>query len=201
MSFFSNPFASRRQKREEQFLREREELSDYFQAAVPLAMLVQEHYEKWREAISEPIQDGQRAANISATFWWQMAERLRRFEEIVPPKPAERYHKLFGQALVSASEGADTAKNGFRFSKFYVISQSMGYLDQYVELMAEAEQELRRLVEKYHLIEDAEGAESPAASAETQGEGESTTGESKATGHSTQQPAEERPTAEPPSQE
>jgi hypothetical protein len=160
VSLFPNPFAYRRWKREEQFRREREELSAYFQKAAPVAILVQGYYEKWREAISEPIQDGQKAANISANFWWQVAERLRRFRVIVPPKPAERYHKLFDQALASASEGADIAKSGFRFSKFYVVSRGMGYLDKYVELMAEAEQELGRLVQKYRLIED------PVASAE-----------------------------------
>ncbi len=166
VSFFSNPFAYRRRKREEQFRREREELSSYFKGAIPLAMMVREHYEKWRYAVSEPIQDGQKAANVSAGFWWQVVDLQRRFDEIVPPKPAERYHKLFGQALACASDGADTAKSGFRFSKFYVVSEGMGYLDKYVELMSEAEQELSRLVEKYRLIEEPMGPAEPQATAE-----------------------------------
>jgi len=161
VSFFPNPLAYWAWRRGEQIQRDREALRAYFQEATPMALLAEGHYGRWREAISEPIQDAQKAANISANFWWQITDQLRKFRLIKPPKPAERYYKLFAEALRSASEGADIAKSGFRFSKFYVVSRGMGYLDKYVELMGEAERELGRLDQKYRLIEEPTEPEPP----------------------------------------
>lgn len=151
---FPNPFGYWKRRREDRFRREREDLKGYLQLATPIALLAGRLYEDWRDAVSEPVQDGQKAANLSANYWWQITDRLRKFEEIRPPGPAHRYHRLFADALRNASEGAEVVKNGFRFNKFTEISRGIGFLDRYVELMAEAESELGRLLRKYRLIEE-----------------------------------------------
>ncbi len=151
---FPNPFGLWQKRREERFRREREELSRYLEIATPVALLAERLYEEWRETVSEPVQDGQKAANLSANYWWQITDRLKKFEAISPPSSARRYHKLFADALRNASEGSEIVKNGFRFNKFIEISRGIGFLDRYVELMAEAESELGRLLRKYQLVEE-----------------------------------------------
>ena len=118
-----------------------------------MALLADRLYREWREAVAEPIQDSQKAGNVSAIYWWQITERLIAFRQLSPPKAAAQYHKLFAEALWNASQGAEIAKNGFRFNKFSALSRSMGYLDRYLELMDEAERELGRLLRKYRLVE------------------------------------------------
>ncbi len=153
-SGLSNPLGFWKRLQGDRFRRQREEVSSYLRAATPVALVVNRLYDDWRDAISEPIQDGQKAANLSANYWWQISDRLRKFQELSPPKPAQRYHKLFLNALRNASEGAEVVKNGFRFNKYVNISRGMGFLDRYVELMAAAESELGRLVQKYQLAEN-----------------------------------------------
>ncbi len=153
-SGFLNPFGYWKRRQTDRFRRERREVSSYLQTATPFVLMVSRLYENWREAISEPVQDGQKAANLSANYWWQITDRLRKFQEFSPPKPAQKYHKLFLDALRNASEGAEVVKNGFRFNQYVNISRGMGFLDRYVELMAEAEGELGRLVQKYQLGEN-----------------------------------------------
>jgi hypothetical protein len=153
---FSNPFAFWKRLQADRFRREREEVGNYLRAATPIALMANRLYEDWREAVSEPIQDGQKAANLSANYWWQITDKLRRFQQLSPPKPAQKYHRLFLGALQNGSEGAEVVKNGFRFNKYVDISRGMGYLDTYVELMAAAEGELRRLVERYRLVDGGE---------------------------------------------
>ncbi len=152
-SGFLNPLGYWKRVQADRLRREREEIADYLRAATPFALMGSRLYEDWREAISEPVQDGQKAANLSANYWWQITDRLRKFQELSPPKPAQKYHKLFLDALRNASEGAEVVKNGFRFNQYINISRGMGFLDRYVELMAEAEVELGRLVQKYQLGE------------------------------------------------
>ncbi len=152
-SAVTHPLSFWKRMQEDRFRKEREEVSGYLQAATPIALMVNRLYDEWRDSVSEPIQDGQKAANLSANYWWQVTDRLRRFGELSAPKPAQRYHKLFADALRNASEGAEVVKNGFRFNKYIDISRGMGYLDRYVELMSEAEKEMQRLVEKYRLVE------------------------------------------------
>lgn len=141
--------------RQERFERQRDELTAYLRAAMPLALFAERLYEEWREAVAEPIQDGQKAANASAVFWWQISNELRGFEEIVPPRAARRFHKTFVEALGNASQGAVIAKNGFRFNKYSMVGHGMGFLDRYVSLMSEAEAELARLAQEYGLMDDA----------------------------------------------
>lgn len=143
-----------RRLREERYRRERAEVSRYLRETTAIALVVNRLYEEWREAVSEPIQDGQKAANVSASYWWQVTDRLRRFQELSPPRPARRYHKLLFGALRNGSEGAEVVKNGFRFNKYVEISRGMGLLDSYVEKMAAAEEELRRLIQRYRLLDD-----------------------------------------------
>lgn len=146
-----NPANYWRKRREERIRRERAELSGYLEAAIPLILQSGRLYEEWRESVSEPIRNGQIAANLSAGYWWRITDTLRKFEEISAPKPAQRHHKLFVDVLRNASEGAEVVKNGFRFNKYVEISRGMGFLDRYVELAAEAEVELGRLREVYGL--------------------------------------------------
>jgi len=154
--------------REERFQRQREELRGYLSLAVPVALLAERLYAEWRETVAEPIQNVQRAANSSAVYWWQITNELRRFEAYVPPSPARRYHKLFVEALRSASQGTVVAKNGFRFNKFSMVGSGMDLLDRYVEQMAKAEAEMGRLVREYRLVDEAEArAASPAARGES----------------------------------
>lgn len=149
-----NPLSFWKRLQEDRLRHQRAEVSSYLRAATPVALAVNRLYEDWREAISEPVQDGQKAANLSANYWWQVTDRLRKFQTLEPPNPAQRYHKLFLDALRNASEGAEVVKNGFRFNKYVDISRGMGFLDRYVELMAGAESELRRLVSRYQLVEN-----------------------------------------------
>lgn len=146
-----NPAGCWRKRREERVRRERAEVSGYLAAATPLVLQAGRLYEEWRESVSEPIQDGQKAANLSANYWWRITDALRKLEAVPAPKPARRYHRLFTDALRNASEGAEVVKNGFRFNKYVEISRGMGFLDRYLELMAEAEAELGRLQGKYEL--------------------------------------------------
>ncbi len=157
-SRFPNPLAYWRTLQSRRFERCREDLYLYLEAAIPIALMAERLYEGWRQNTSEPIQDGQKAANQSAIYWWQIAEGLRKFDSIAPPAPASRYHKLFSDALRNAMEGTGIAKNGFRSNKFSEISKGLGFLDRYVELMSEAERELGRLLRKYRLGEK-EGTE------------------------------------------
>ncbi len=147
------PWTRFRQWRDERFEREKAELTLYLQAATPIAIRAEEEYAAWREAVSEPVQNSQKAANASATFWWRVTEGLTRFRELSPPESAKRYHKLFGEAMQSASLGSEAAKNGFRANKSYEVSRGLGFLDQYVESMKKAELEMGRLVVKYCLLE------------------------------------------------
>ncbi len=142
--------------RDARFERQQGELRSYLEATTPVALLAQRFYGEWREKVegATPIQDCQKAANFAATYWWQITERLRGFEQIPPPKVAKRYHKLLLEALRSASYGAEITKNGFRFNKFSEVSRGMGYLDEYLEMMSQAEAELGRLLRKYRLIDE-----------------------------------------------
>lgn len=151
-----NPFSYFKQLRADRFERQREELRGYLKEATPIALLAERLYNDWRETVSEPVQDSQKAANLSAAYWWQITDRMRSFEKFSPPKPAERYHRLFTEALLNASLGAEVVKNGFRFNKYSEVSRGIGFLDKYVKLMDQAEGELGRLVKKYRLLEDAD---------------------------------------------
>jgi hypothetical protein len=154
--------------REERFRRQQEELKSYLEVAVPVALLAERLYAEWREAVAEPIQNVQKAANVSAVYWWQITNELGSFEPHVPPRIARRYHKLFVDALKSASRGTAIAKNGFRFHKFSMVGSGMELMDRYVELMAKAENEIVRLVSKYRLIDEEETKEaSPATPGES----------------------------------
>jgi hypothetical protein len=149
--------------RQERFQRQREELKSYLEVAAPIALLAEQLYAEWREAVIEPIQNVQRAANVSAVYWWQITSKLRDFEALSPPGTARRYHKLFTEALESASKGAVIAKNGFRFNKFSMVGSGMELMDRYVDRMARAEAEMGRLVSRYELIgEEGVRAASPA---------------------------------------
>jgi len=140
--------------RDDGFRRRQEELRGYLEVATPVALEADRLYQEWREAVAEPVQDCQKAANRSAVYWWTITEKLRSFEPLAHPKSADRYHRLFTDALRNASQGSEVAKNGFRFNKFSEVSRGIGYLDEYVKLMAEAEEEMGRLVRKYRLLED-----------------------------------------------
>lgn len=139
--------------RQERFRRQQEELREYLRLATPIALRAQELYHEWREAVSEPVQDAQKAANASATFWWRITDALKRFEALTPPVAARRYHRLFAGAVASGSLGAEAAKLGFRAGKSYEVSRGLGLLDDFVKQMGEAEKELGRLVAKYSLLE------------------------------------------------
>lgn len=156
---FPTPWGYARRVMDERYQRQRQELRGYLEQATPIALLVDSLYREWREAVEEPIQDGQKAANRSAAYWWQVTERLRAFQKVQPPGTAARYHKLFLGALTNASQGAATVKNGFRYTAYAEVSRGLAFLDRYLELMAEAEQELGRLVRKYRPSEasDASG--------------------------------------------
>ena len=147
------PWTRFRQWRDERFQRERAALALYLREATPIALRAEEEYAAWREAVSEPVQNTQKAANASATFWWRVTEGLTRFQELSPPVSARRYHKLFDEAMRNASLGSEAAKNGFRANKTYEVSRGLGFLDQYVESMRRAEVEMGRLVMKYRLLE------------------------------------------------
>ncbi len=108
----------------------------------------------WREAVAEPVQDFQKAANFSAAFWWRITEGLRRFETLTPPDSARKYHRLFAGALRSGSLGSEAAKNGFRAGKTYEVSRGLGFLDDFVRQMGEAEKELGMLVLKFKLLDE-----------------------------------------------
>ncbi|HEX9014490.1 MAG TPA: hypothetical protein VF960_00645 [Chloroflexota bacterium] len=140
--------------RRERFDREREAVRSYLQVAAPLGLRASKLYETWREAVAEPVQDNQKAANASATFWWRVTEGLRRFEALTPPEPAARYHKHFAEAMKSASLGSEAAKNGFRAGKSYEVSRGLGLLDLFVKQMEIAENELGRLVVNYKLLDE-----------------------------------------------
>lgn len=143
---------------DDRFQRRRDELRRYLEVAAPAALEADRLYRQWREAVevSEPIQDCQKAANLSAGYWWQITERLRGFQGITPPKIAKRYHAVFLEALTNASVGSEVTKNGFRFNKLSEVSRGMGYLDRYLELMAQAEAEVGELIRKYRLIGEEE---------------------------------------------
>lgn len=141
--------------RRQRFEREREEVRAYLRVATPLGLRASKLYEDWREAVAEPVQDNQKAANASATFWWRITEGLRRFETLTPPEPARRYHSQFAEAMRNASLGSEAAKNGFRAGKSYEVSRGLGFLDLFVEQMGVAESELGRLVVKYRLLDEA----------------------------------------------
>ena len=151
-----NPLSFFKRLRADRFQRESDELRRYLEVAVPLALEAEQLYRRWRDAVevSEPIQDCQKAANLSAVYWWQITERLRGFREIAYPKTAKRYHELFEEALTCASVGTEILKNGFRFNKFSEVSRGIGYLDRYLELMSQAEAEVGRLIRKYRLAVD-----------------------------------------------
>ncbi len=163
-SAFPNPWGYLQKLREDRFRQQQAELRRYLEAATPVALLADRLYWEWREAVevSEPIKDCQKAANLSAVYWWQITDQLRSFKELSPPDPAKRYHAAFIDALSNASIGTEIAKNGFRFNKFSEVSRGMGFLDRYVELMSEAEREMGRLLRKYRLIEDVSAEESEA---------------------------------------
>ncbi len=148
------PWGYARRVMDERYQRQRRELREYLEQATPIALLADRLYWEWREVVEEPIQDGQKAANRSANYWWQVTERLRAFQKVQPPGTAARYHKLFLEALTNASQGAVSVKNGFRYTAYTEVSRGIAFLDRYVELMAEAEKELGRLVRKYRLIEE-----------------------------------------------
>jgi hypothetical protein len=145
------PWTRFRQWQEDRFQREKSELNDYLQAATPIALRAEEEYALWREAVAEPVQDSQKAANASATFWWRVTEGLTRFDQLSPPASARRYHRLFGDAMRNASLGGEAAKNGFRANKTYEVSRGLGFLDKFVKAMGEAEKELGQLLRKYRL--------------------------------------------------
>ncbi|MGI5836693.1 MAG: hypothetical protein ACOX87_09415 [Chloroflexota bacterium] len=151
-----NPLSYLKRKRDERFLRERDDLRRYLESALPLAEDVDRLYREWRKAvqISEPIKDCQKAANVTAIYWWQITERLRVFREYVPPKTGQRYHNRFMNALTNASVGTEILKNGFRFNKFADVSRGIGYLDEYLKSMSQAEAEMGRLLRKYRFIDD-----------------------------------------------
>lgn len=151
-SGFPNPWSYFKRWQNDRFQRRGRELTAYLEAATPLALLVDRLYREWREAVSEPIQESQKVANQCAVFWWHLTDSYRRFDALTPPSVATRYHKLFREALSSAGQGADIAKNGFRSNKFSEVSRGLGFLDRYVELMAEAEQELGKLLRRYRPI-------------------------------------------------
>ena len=140
--------------RQERFLREQAEVRAYLHAATPIGLRAEHLYKAWRETVEEPVQDGQKAANSSATFWWRITEGLRRFQTLIPPEPARKYHRMFAEALKSGSLGADAAKNGFRSGKTYEVSRGLGYLDDFLRQMHLAENELGRLVLKYKLLDE-----------------------------------------------
>ena len=151
-----NPLDYLRKVRDDRFRRQRDELRSYLEVALPLAEEVDRLYSNWRETVevSEPITDCQKAANVSAIYWWQITERLREFRKCVPPKAAERYHALFLDALANASAGTEILKNGFRFNKFSEVSRGIGYLDGYLEAMSRAQDEMGRLLRKFRFIDD-----------------------------------------------
>ncbi len=149
-----NPWSLLARRREERFQRRRRELLAYLEVATPLALDAGRLYQEWRDCLSEPIQDGQKAANQSAIYWWEITDRLGRFEQLSPPSAAAHYHKRFAEALRSASEGAEIVKSGFRSNKYSEVSRGLGLLDRYIELMAEAEQEVGRLVREYGLVQE-----------------------------------------------
>lgn len=155
-SLFPNPWRYFRELRHERFQRKRLELRSYLKDATEIALTADRLYREWRDAVSEPIQDGQKAANQSAAYWWSVTERLRAFEQLEPPRTARRYHELFGDALRSASRGSEIAKNGFRANKFSEVSRGLAFLDEYAEQMRHAESEMARLEKKYRLIENRE---------------------------------------------
>lgn len=155
------PWTWLRRRREGRFLREQAELRAYFQEATPIALMAQQEYTLWHDVIAEPIQDTQKAANASATFWWRITEGLRRFDLLIPPQSATRYHRFFGEAMRNASLGSDAVKNGFRANKTYEVSRGLGFFDQFVTSMSQAETELGRLLREYRLLEDGEKQENP----------------------------------------
>lgn len=155
---FPTPWGYARRVMDERYQRQRQELRSYLEQVTPMALLADQLYQEWREAVEEPIHDGQKAANRSAAYWWQVTERLRAFQQVQPPGTAARYHKLFLDALTNASQGAVTVKNGFRYTAYAEVSRGIAFLDRYVELMAEAEKELGRLVREYRLIEAPEAS-------------------------------------------
>jgi len=73
---FPTPWGYARQVMDERYQRQRQELRGYLEQATPIALLADRLYQEWREAVEEPIQDGQKAANRSAAYWWQVTERL-----------------------------------------------------------------------------------------------------------------------------
>jgi len=148
------PWSFLKRLRASRFEQRRQELRSYLEAATPVALRVDRLYRDWREAISDPVQDCQKAANVSAVYWWQVSDCLRTFGQLDPPAPARRYHRLFAEALRSASLGSEIAKNGFRSNKFSEVSRGLGHLDRYLELMTEAETELSRLVKRYRLVDE-----------------------------------------------
>ena len=143
-----------RLRRRERFLREQGEVRAYLHTVTPIGIRAERLYKEWCESVAEPVQDGQKAANSSATFWWRITEGLRRFETISPPDPAKKYHRLFTTALQNGSLGAEAAKNGFRAGKTYEVSRGLGFLDDFLAQMTEAENELGRLVLKYRLLDE-----------------------------------------------
>ena len=147
------PWTRLSQWRKERFEQERVELTIYLQAATPIALRAEQEYSAWREVVAEPVQNTQKAANASATFWWRVTEGLTRFAQISPPASARRYHRLFGDAMRNASLGAEAAKNGFRANKTYEVSRGLGFLDEYVASMRKAEVEMGQLVVKYRLLD------------------------------------------------
>lgn len=151
-----NPFGYLQKVFDDRFQRQRDELRGYLEIALPLAEEADRLYRDWREAVevSEPITDCQRAANLSAVYWWQITERLRGFQARIPPKTAQRYHSIFLDALTNASTGAEVLKNGFRFNKFAEVSRGIGYLDGYLKAMSQAEAEMGRLLRKYRFIDN-----------------------------------------------
>lgn len=154
------PWGYLKKIQEDRFRRQREELTDYLTVATPIALRIDRLYGEWREAVSEPIQDCQKVANLSAVCWWQISDRLRAFERLDSPGVAKRYHRLFADALRNASQGMEVTKNGFRFNKYSEVSRGMGFLDRYLELIAEAEAEMGRLLKKYRILDDPEGGRS-----------------------------------------
>lgn len=140
--------------REERFLREQAEVRAYLHVVTPIGLRAEKLYREWREAVAEPVQDGQKAANASATFWWRITDGLRRFEALNPPAPAKKYHREFLEALRNGSLGSETAKNGFRSGKTYEVSRGLGYLDEFLKQLGAAERELGRLVIKYRLLDE-----------------------------------------------
>ena len=148
-----NAWAYLRWLRGQRFERSRDQLREYLRLATPLALTAERLYREWRDVVSEPIQEPQKAANASATYWWRITEVLRSFRQLAPPKMARKYHRLFDDALRDASFGSELAKNGFRAGKTHDVSRGLGHLDSYVAAIGKAEAELGRLLRKYRLTE------------------------------------------------